>query len=52
MHLTLHRWLAGTTVMVSALLCAMGAALAQTPWPAKSIRFVVGYAPGGMAGYP
>ena len=49
MHLTLHRWLAGTTVMVSALLCAMGAALAQTPWPAKSIRFVVGYAHGGVA---
>ena len=34
---------------ITSLLWASGNALAQTPWPAKPLRFVVGYAPGGVA---
>ena len=33
--------------LASALACSAGTAGAQTPWPAKTIRIVVGFAPGG-----
>ncbi|MEN9630444.1 MAG: hypothetical protein RJA10_3672 [Pseudomonadota bacterium] len=36
-----------TAITSLALACASGAALAQAAWPTKSLRIVVGFAPGG-----
>src|SRR5512138_991357 len=37
-----------TSLLAAALLCVAGSAIAQAPkYPAKPIRLVVGYAPGG-----
>lgn len=36
-----------TAIASLGLLCASGSALAQAAWPTKSVRIVVGFAPGG-----
>lgn len=41
-----RRWL-GRTAMAAGLLCVVGAAVAQAPFPNRPIRLVSGFAPGG-----
>jgi tripartite-type tricarboxylate transporter receptor subunit TctC len=45
-HNTLHRGLIAAAVLLG-LLSTGGAALAQAAWPTKTVRVVVGFAPGG-----